>query len=73
MIGAVSVYGLYVPWLMVLALVTLGLSMLVRRLLAALGLYRWVWHPALFDLALYALLLYGVSRVSGWLQAAPWG
>lgn len=36
----------------------------LRRLLAARGLYRWVWHPALFDTALYVLLLYGVSAAS---------
>ena len=41
----------------------------VRRLLAASGFYRWVWHPALFDLALYALLLWGLSRLSGAWQA----
>jgi hypothetical protein len=40
----------------------------VRRLLAATGLYRWVWHPALFDMALYLLLLYGLSRLTAHLQ-----
>ncbi|MFT7774723.1 DUF1656 domain-containing protein [Roseateles sp.] len=61
MIGAIDVLGLYLPWLMPLA----GLALLAlwgaRRLLAAAGLYRWVWHPALFDMALYLLLLYGIS------------
>jgi hypothetical protein len=61
MIGQISVYGLYLPWLMVLALGALIALWAVRRLLAATGVYRWVWHPALFDLALYVLLLYGLS------------
>ncbi|MFT4190568.1 MAG: DUF1656 domain-containing protein [Comamonas sp.] len=69
MIGETSVYGVYLPWLMVLAVLALALSWAARRLLAALGFYRWVWHPALFDLAFYALLLYALSRFSGWLQA----
>jgi hypothetical protein len=69
MIGQASFYGLYLPWLMLLALFAFGLSWLLRRCLAALGCYRWVWHPALFDLALYALLLWGLSTLSGWLQA----
>lgn len=68
MIGQVSIYGLYVPWLMLLALLTVGLSWVLRRALQALGFYRWVWHPALFDLALYVLLLYGLSSLGRWLQ-----
>ena len=36
--------------------------------LGALGVYRWVWHPALFDTALYVLLLYVVSHVASLLQ-----
>jgi len=27
-----------------------------------------VWHPALFDMALYLLLLYALSRVTSYLQ-----
>lgn len=70
MIGEASFEGLYVPWLMVLALLALVLSWAVRRVLAAVGFYRWVWHPALFDLALYALLLYALSVLSGCVQQA---
>jgi hypothetical protein len=64
MIGQVDVYGLYLPWLLVLAFGALCVLFVVRRLLAMTGLYRWVWHPALFDLALYVLLLYGISTLS---------
>ena len=64
MIGEASFYGLYVPWLMLLCGVTLGVQWLVHRALGAIGFYRWVWHPALFDTALYVLLLYVVSRVA---------
>jgi len=68
MIGEASIHGLYVPWLMLLCALTLGVQWLVRRALAALGFYRWVWHPALFDTALYVLLLYVVSSVASLLQ-----
>jgi protein AaeX len=64
MIGQTSVYGLYLPWLMLFAIGALIALVLLRRGLAAIGVYRWVWHPALFDLGLYVLLLYGISRVS---------
>jgi len=68
MIGEASFYGLYVPWLMLLCGVTLGVLWVVRRALGTLGVYRWVWHPALFDTALYVLLLYVVSRVASLVQ-----
>lgn len=64
MIGEASFYGLYLPWLMLLAGGALVTSWVLRRLLAAAGVYRWVWHPALFDLALYVLMLYGLSRLT---------
>lgn len=69
MTGAVDVFGLYLPWLMLLAGIALLLLWGVRRLLALCGAYRWIWHPALFDLALYVLLLWGVSLAS--LRWAP--
>jgi hypothetical protein len=64
MIGEASFYGLYLPWLMLLAAATLPLHWGARRLLGAIGFYRWVWHPALFDMALYVLLLYALSLAS---------
>jgi hypothetical protein len=67
MIGEVSVLGMYVPWIMVLALCTLPCLWCVRRLLAMTGFYRAVWHPALFDLALYLLLLYALSYATSFL------
>lgn len=64
MIGEASFYGIYVPWLMVLCGFALAVSWAVRRVLAAIGFYRWVWHPALFDLALYALCVWALSRLT---------
>lgn len=68
MIGELSFYGLYMPWLMPLALAALAVLWGLRRLLAATGQYRHIWHPALFDVALYVLLLYGLSHAAYLLQ-----
>jgi hypothetical protein len=68
MIGEASFYGLYLPWLMITCGLALVAQWFVRRLLGALGVYRWVWHPALFDIALFVLLLYAISRVAFLLQ-----
>jgi len=53
---------------MLLSLATLAVFWLVRRLLVIVGFYRWVWHPALFDIAVYFLLLYGITHVTFFVQ-----
>ena len=70
MIGDAALYGLYVPWLLVLCGLGLAVSWALRRLLAAIGFYRWVWHPALFDLALYALVVCGLAAATSPLTTA---
>jgi protein-S-isoprenylcysteine O-methyltransferase Ste14 len=57
MIGEVSIYGIYVPWLLPLSLLSLAVTRGLSRVLAWLGFYRLVWHPALFDFALFIILL----------------
>lgn len=69
MTGAVDVLGLYLPWLMPLGFVGLLLLWGLRRVLALCGAYRFIWHPALFDMALYVLLLWALSGLSQ--QASP--
>jgi protein-S-isoprenylcysteine O-methyltransferase Ste14 len=56
MIGELHILGLYAPAALVSALVGGLLMLAARQVLLRLGLYRWVWHPGLFDLALYLLL-----------------
>lgn len=56
-----SLYGLLFPPLLLSAAVASGMTALVRRALTARGLYRFIWHPALFDLALFVLLLAGID------------
>ncbi|QNA87457.1 DUF1656 domain-containing protein [Massilia sp. Dwa41.01b] len=57
MIGEVSLYGIYFPPLLLLALLALVVSRLVNRVLARTGFYRHVWHPALFDFSLFVIVL----------------
>lgn len=60
MIAEVSVYGIYVPSLLPLSLLSLGATRLLSRILARAGFYRLVWHPALFDSALFVIVLSGL-------------
>jgi protein AaeX len=64
MIGEISVYGIYVPWLLLLSLFALAASRVLSHLLGRLGFYRLVWHPALFDFALFIIVLGAASLVS---------
>ncbi len=61
MIGEFSFYGVYIPWILLLSLLSLICARVVSYLLARLGFYRLVWHPALFDSALFIILLGGFT------------
>lgn len=56
MIGESNIDGVFISAVLVSALIALGLSFVLRRLLAWVGAYRFVWHPALFDTALFVIL-----------------
>ena len=66
----VHLFGVQLPWLLLLAGGALACSWATRRLLATVGAYRWIWHPALFDLALYVLVLYVLAYLTG--ATATW-
>jgi hypothetical protein len=64
-IGEFDIYGVYFPAFAVFAAIALLLQVVViNRLLDALGFYRLVWHRALFDLAVYVILL-GIVTAAG--------
>jgi len=48
--------GIFISTLVPTALIGLILTMLVRKLLGRLGAYHQIWHPALFDAALFLIL-----------------
>lgn len=43
------------------ASLALVLALLLHRLLIAGGAYRWIWHPVLFDSALFVVVWAGAS------------
>jgi hypothetical protein len=58
-IAEFDIYGVFVPALLIFAVVALLLTLVLTRLLEAIGFYRFVWHRPLFDLAL-GVILFGV-------------
>jgi len=56
MIGELDIDGVFLSSVLVSAVIALAISFPLRRLLAKVGAYRFVWHPALFDTALFVIL-----------------
>jgi hypothetical protein len=69
MIGEFDIYGVFVPALLVWALVALSLTGVLRTVLARVGFYRLVWHRPLVDLSLLVIILTIVTNVLPyWIQ-----
>ncbi|MDB5859949.1 MAG: hypothetical protein JWQ76_3638 [Ramlibacter sp.] len=60
----VNLFGLFVNGGMAAAVLAVGATLGLRRLLATAGAYAWVWHPALADLALFVLLWSGAAALA---------
>jgi hypothetical protein len=57
MIKEINLDGIYLPPLLGYLVGAAALWYLLRYLLDRLGVYRFVWHPPLFNTALYVMLL----------------
>ncbi len=68
MTGQFDLYGVFLPWFSALSLCAYGLLRMLTSLLSRLGLYQGVWHRSLFNLALYIIVLGGLSALFNWLQ-----
>jgi hypothetical protein len=64
MIGEFDIAGVFTPALLIWGASALILSIPLRRLLDRIGLYRFVWHRGLFDIALVVLLWSGVAALA---------
>jgi hypothetical protein len=58
-----SLSGVLFPPLLVAAILAAVATAVLRRLLRIIGAYRLIWHPALFDLAAFVLLLAGIDTI----------
>jgi hypothetical protein len=52
-----DLFGVIVPSLLVWALLAYVLARGASKVMSRAGLYRHVWHPALFDFALYVCIV----------------
>ena len=59
-----DLYGVLLPPLLVWAVAALAIRAVLRRALLRIGFYRYVAHPALFDIALLIILTGCVAALS---------
>lgn len=64
MIGEFDFYGVFLPELLVWMALTYCIQFVCNKIFARIGLYRYVWHRSVFDLAFYIVLLGLVVVVS---------
>ena len=56
----IDLFGVLVPSLVLWSVIAYLLARIISKLIARVGLYRWIWHPALFDFALFVCLVTGL-------------
>ncbi len=59
--GEVDVFGLYVAPAALILLIAAVAFVVLRRATERFGILRRVWHPALFEFAVYAILASGLT------------
>jgi Protein of unknown function (DUF1656) len=60
----IDLFGVLVPSLLLWSVVAYFVARAISKLIARTGLYRHVWHPALFDFGLYVCLVAGLVFIS---------
>ena len=53
----IDILGVYVAPIVPLMIVAFLITLVLRWLALALGVFRWIWHPALFELSVYLIVL----------------
>ena len=60
----IDLFGVYVAPISLLMVVAWVVTIGLRRLAVQVGLFRWVWHPALLVFAIYVITLSSVTFVA---------
>jgi len=59
----IDLFGVYVAPISVMLVAAWVITIVMRRIVARLGLLRHVWHPALFVFSVYAIVLSSIVLV----------
>lgn len=64
MIGEAYLAGVFIPRLILVLLLAFATSLILRRVLRWLRLYRYIWHAALFDIAVFVILSWLIASAT---------
>jgi len=64
MIGESVIDGVFIPRVLVVFLLAFAVSLLIRRVLRSLNLYRFIWHAGLFDTAVFFSLAWFIAEAT---------
>ena len=64
----IDVFGVYVAPIVPLMLLALAATLALRWVAVAAGLFRWIWHPALFEFSVYLIVLTAMVLTVGALK-----
>jgi protein AaeX len=67
--GEFNFFGVFVPELLVYALLALLVQIVMGRVLNRLDAHRFVWHPALVEIATFIIWLGGITAAAHWIQS----
>jgi hypothetical protein len=59
-----DLFGVLVPSLLLWSVVAYALARGVSKVVGRIGLYRHIWHPVLFDFAVYVCIVTGLVYAS---------
>jgi hypothetical protein len=60
----IDLFGVYVAPMSLLIVVAWVVTIGLRRLAVQVGLFRWVWHPALLVFAIYVITLSSLTFIA---------
>ena len=61
----INLFGVYIAPISVMFVAAWILTLALRRAVARFGLLNHVWHPALFALSIFVMILSGIILVIG--------
>ena len=60
----IDLFGVYVAPMALLMVVAWVVTVTLRRVASRFGLFRYVWHPALFVFAVYMIILSSMTLIA---------
>ena len=64
MIGESVIGGVFIPRVLIVLMLAFTVSLLLRRALRSFNAYRFIWHAALFDTAVFVALAWLIAKAT---------